>query len=199
MNDSDTQPHRGRLIRADKVMGATEIDAFLQTTFCARIATVDAEGYPYIMPNLFTWLDGQVYLHTSRRPGHFIANVRHAQRVCVELDAPGEVFPYGHIECDTSVSYASVVLFGRIRVVESEEEQRRFFTAFMTKYAPADSWGREQGSFPRMGATVVYAIIPEVVTGKRGQLPAKSDQWPARNLTLSPEWQPGAPRGNLSK
>jgi nitroimidazol reductase NimA-like FMN-containing flavoprotein (pyridoxamine 5'-phosphate oxidase superfamily) len=179
---------RGNLARADKVMSATEVDDFLRTAFCARIATVDADGYPYILPNLFTWLDAQVYLHTARRPGHFLANIRHANRTCVEVDAPGEIFPYGHIECDTSVSYASVVLFGRIRIIASEDEQRRFFTAFMGKYAPPDSWGREQGSFPRMGSTIVYAVTPDVITGKRGALPAIGDQWPARNLTASPNW-----------
>jgi nitroimidazol reductase NimA-like FMN-containing flavoprotein (pyridoxamine 5'-phosphate oxidase superfamily) len=81
------------------------------------------------------------------------------------------------------------VIFGRIRVVENDDEQSRFFTAFMSKYAPADSWGRDQGSFPRMGSTIVYAITPELITGKRGQLPAANERWPARNLSASPEWK----------
>lgn len=187
--DAGVEPLRGRLVRADKVMTPEEINAFLQAAFCARIATVDAEGYPYIQPNLFTWLDGQIYMHTARRPGHFLANIRHSDRVCFEADAPGEVFPYGHVECDTSVAYASVVIFGRIRVVENDDEQSRFFTAFMSKYAPADSWGRDQGSFPRMGSTIVYAITPELITGKRGQLPAANERWPSRNLSASPEWK----------
>jgi hypothetical protein len=45
-----------------------------------------------------------------------------------------------------------------------------------------------------MGATIVYAITPEMVTGKQGILPAVSDQWPNRNLSGSPGWKPkGSP------
>jgi len=182
--------HRGQVARDDKAMTREEVSAFLASAYCGRTGSVDADGYPYVTPNLYVWMDDKVYLHTARRPGHFLANVRHSDRACFEIDAPGDVFPYGHVECDTSVAYASVVLFGRIRVVDDEQDKIRFFEAFMTKYAPADSWGREQNSFPRVAATIVYVIEPEVMTGKRAQLPAVSDQWPSRNATLSPTWTP---------
>ena len=184
-----TPDRRGQLRRADKVMTADEVDAFMSNAFCGRTATIGADGYPYVVPNLFVWHQRTVFLHTTRQPGHFAANVRHCNRVSFEVDEPGEVFPYGHIECDTSVSYRSVVLFGRIRIIERDDEAAAFFTRFMTKYAPADSWGREVGSFPRIPATIVYAITPEVVTGKHGVLPPLAERWPARNKTLSPEWK----------
>ena len=185
----ESNDRRGQLRRADKIMSPTEIDDFLSRAFCGRTATIGQDGYPYVAPNLFVWHDGVVYLHTTRHPGHFAANVRHCQRVSFEADEPGEVFPYGNIECDTSVSYCSVILFGHIRIIEREEEAADFFTRFMTKYAPPDSWGREVGSFPRLKATIVYAITPEIVTGKRGVLPPLDARWPARNNTLSPEWK----------
>ena len=190
-SDSQSSMRRGRLRRADKVMSAQEIDTFLAQAFCGRIATVDAEGYPYIHPNLFVWTRGTIYMHTARHEGHFLGNVRHSDRVSFEADEPGEIFPYGHVECDTSVSYRSVVMFGRIRISEDEDEQRRFYEAFLAKYAPPDSWGRDKGSFPRIGGTVVYALTPEQVTGKQGALPAPADRWPSRNLTGSPGWKKG--------
>jgi nitroimidazol reductase NimA-like FMN-containing flavoprotein (pyridoxamine 5'-phosphate oxidase superfamily) len=180
---------RGQLRRADKIMTTEDIDTFLKNAFCGRTATIGADGYPYVVPNLFVWHDGTVYLHTTRHPGHFAANVKHCQRVSFEVDEPGEVFPYGNIECDTSVSYRSVIIFGQIRILDREDEATAFFTRFMTKYAPADSWGREIGSFPRLRATIVYAITPELVTGKLGVLPPLDERWPARNKTLSPEWK----------
>ena len=187
--DRQSDDRRGLLRRADKVMTVGEVDEFLVGAFCGRTATVGADGYPYIAPNLFVWHGGVVYLHTGRHPGHFAANVKHCDRVSFEVDEPGEVFPYGNIECDTSVAYRSVVMFGRIRQLDGEEEAAGFFTRFMTKYAPADSWGREVGSFPRMAATIVYAIMPELVTGKIGLLPPLDERWPARNNTLSPGWK----------
>jgi uncharacterized protein len=179
---------RGQLRRGDKLLTVDEVGAFLAEAFCGRTATVGPDGYPYIAPNLFVWHDGVVYLHTTRHPGHFAANVRHCDRVSFEVDEAGEVFPYGNVECDTSVSYRSVVMFGRIRVLDAATEAEDFFRRFMTKYAPADSWGREVGSFPRIPATIVYAIMPELITGKRGILPPLDQRWPASNKTLSPGW-----------
>jgi uncharacterized protein len=190
MTSAPDFPPRGKLHRADKVMSAEEVDRFLARAFCGRTATVGADGYPYVVPNLFVWIQGRIYLHTARYEGHFIANVRHSDRVSFEVDEPGEIFPYGHVECDTSVSYRSVVIFGRIRILEQAAEKTRFYEAFMGKYARADSWGRERGSFPRIASTIVYAITPEITTGKQGILPALGDQWPNRNRSGSPGWTP---------
>lgn len=179
---------RGRLKRKDKAMNREEIEAFLATAFCGRTGTLGPDGYPYVVPNLFTWQDDRVYLHTARYEGHFLTNVRFHDRVSFEVDEHGEVFPYGHVECDTSVAYRSVVVFGRIRIVEDEEEKVRFYRALMDKYAPEDSWGREKGSFPRLGNTIVYAITPERLTGKQGRLPAVRERWPVKNASASPGW-----------
>ena len=167
----------GVLGRPDKAMGVAEIAAFLAEAFCGRTATIGADGYPYVVPNLFVWMDDCVFLHTSRIEGHFLRNVHHADRVSFEIDAPGEVFPYGPVECDTSVAYRSVVIFGRIRIIADSDAKKRFYSAFMRKYAPADSWGRERDSFPRLDKTVVYAITPEAMTGKQGHLPGIEKRW----------------------
>jgi nitroimidazol reductase NimA-like FMN-containing flavoprotein (pyridoxamine 5'-phosphate oxidase superfamily) len=177
LRPSPAPPRRGQLRRADKVMSAAEVDAFLSGAFCGRTATIGADGYPYLVPNLYVWRRGEVYLHTTQLEGHFQANVRHCDRISFEIDEVGEVFPYGAVECDTSVSYRSVVLFGRIRTIDDEAAKLEFYSAFMTKYAPEDSWGRERGSFPRVGKTVVYSITPEVITGKQGPLPPPAKRW----------------------
>jgi nitroimidazol reductase NimA-like FMN-containing flavoprotein (pyridoxamine 5'-phosphate oxidase superfamily) len=188
MSSNGPTPVRGQLRRADKVMSADEAGSFLRRAFCGRTATVGDDGFPYVVPNLFVWHEGAVWLHTARYPGHFLRNIRHDDRVCFEVDEPGEIFPYGFIECDTSVSFQSVVVFGRIKVVSDPSAARRFFELFMEKYAPSDSWGREKGSFPRIEATYVYQITPESITGKAGVLPAVEERWPAKNNTLSPQW-----------
>ncbi|HVN45498.1 MAG TPA: pyridoxamine 5'-phosphate oxidase family protein [Steroidobacteraceae bacterium] len=168
---------RGDLRRADKVMSAEEVRAFLGDAHCGRTATVGADGYPYVVPNLFVWMEERIFLHTARVRGHFLANIEFCDRVCFEADQPGEIFPYGPVECDTSIAFRSVVVFGRIRVVPELDIRERFFAAFMSKYAPRDSWGRARGSFPRIDATILYAITPEILTGKQTPLPAAGKLW----------------------
>jgi uncharacterized protein len=170
-------PLRGNLRRSDKIMSQDELQALLAAAYCGRTATVGADGFPYVVPNLFVWMDGRIYLHTAKQDGHFLANVGFCERVCFEVDAPGEIFPYGPIECDTSVTYRSAVVFGHISIVAARDAKLRFFAAFMAKYAPPDSWGRPKGSFPRVDATIVYAIAPQIMTGKQNVLPAAGQRW----------------------
>jgi len=184
---ADSSP-RGALRRVDKIMETQELKAFLAGVYCGRTATVSRDGYPYVVPNLFVWMDERIFLHTARHPGHFLANVEFCDRVCFEADQPGETFAYGSVECDTSIAFRSVVIFGRINIVSDPATKRRFFTAFMEKYAPQDSWGRAKGSFPRIDATIVYAIVPEIMTGKQAALPSADKRW-----------TPSAPRAPITR
>src|SRR5438132_602934 len=114
--------------RKDKLMPEEEARAVLEQGFCGRLGTVGEDGYPYVVPLLYVWQDGEIWVHNTRARGHLRQNVDHEPRVCFEVDEPGAVFPYGRFECDTSVSYKSVIAFGRIRVVEEPEEKARFCT-----------------------------------------------------------------------
>lgn len=186
---SEEALRRGIIRRIDKRMTPEQADAMLEEAFCGRIGTVGPDGYPYVVPNLFVWLDRQICLHMARYLGHFLINVRHCDRVCFEVDEPGEVYPYGPFECDTSVSYRSVIVFGRIREIADVDQVARFYRAFMTKCAPADSWNRDIGPLPRADRTIVYAIVPETITGKEGPLPSVGERWPAIDKSSSPNWK----------
>ena len=43
--------------------------------FCARLGTTGADGWPYVVPMLYVYADGQIYVHNSRPRGHFRNNV----------------------------------------------------------------------------------------------------------------------------
>ena len=92
-------------------------------------------------------------------------------------------------ECDTSVSYTSVIAFGRIRIVDDRDLKIRFFEDLMRKYSDT-SLGRPQGFFPRLDEVTVYAVTVERITGKETALPARAEQWPARDRTKSPHATP---------
>jgi uncharacterized protein len=171
--------------RQDKLMTDAQALEFLARGFCGRIASVGADGWPYCVPLLYVWADGEVLLHNPAAGGHLRANVEHDQRVCFEVDEPGEVFDYGRFECDTSVAYRSVIVFGTIRIIEDTRAKQQFFDALMAKYGKPDS-GRPRHFYPRLDEVTLYAIAPERITGKETPLPAVAEQWPARDRTKSP-------------
>ncbi len=175
--------------RADKIMPDAAARELLRTGRNGRLGTVGPDGWPYVVPLLYVWMDSQVYVHNSRAPGHLFHNVSHEPRVCFEVDEPGPVFAYGRYECDTSVAYRSAIAFGTIRIVEDREEKARFCTELMRKYGDP-SWDRPAEFFPRLDDITVYAMAIERLTGKETPLPAASARWPAADHTKSPHATP---------
>lgn len=171
--------------RADKVMAEGGAREMLERGFCGRLATVGWDGAPYCVPLLYVCMDGEVFVHNTRARGHLRENVDHEPRVCFEVDEVGEVFAYGRFECDSSLAYRSVIVFGRIRVVEDLDTKRRFCDGLMSKYAKKE-WTRPKGLYPRLDQITVYAIAVERLSGKETPLPPVAEQWPAADRTKSP-------------
>jgi nitroimidazol reductase NimA-like FMN-containing flavoprotein (pyridoxamine 5'-phosphate oxidase superfamily) len=153
--------------------------------YSGRLATVSEDGFPYCIPLLYVWMDGEVCLHTTSARGHLRANVESEERVCFEIDEQEGVFDYGRFECDSGLAYRSVCLFGRIRVVEDKHIKQRFCEALMAKYGKPETQ-RPKGFFPRIDIITVYAIAVERMTGKETPIPPLSEQWPAKDRTKTP-------------
>lgn len=177
------------LRRADRAMTESEIAAFLSEARHGRLATIGSDGYPYCVPLLHVFLDGQIYVHGTAAHGHLRANVASNAKACFEVDEAGDVFPYGRFECDTSIAYRSVIAFGAIEVVADGARKKAFFDAFMAKYADP-AWQRPKGFYPRMDKITVYAITLARVTGKKLALPEAAQQWPSKDRSMSPDSQP---------
>lgn len=175
--------------RADKAMSDERARELVASGYCGRLGTVGADGWPYVVPLLYVWTNDEIWVHNTRARGHLRENVDHDSRVCFEIDEAGEIFPYGRFECDTSVEYRSVVVFGRIRIIHDEAGKRAFFDALMAKYA-SPGWDRAKRFYPRLDQVTVYAIAIERMSGKETPLPAVEEQWPAVDRTKSPGAKP---------
>jgi nitroimidazol reductase NimA-like FMN-containing flavoprotein (pyridoxamine 5'-phosphate oxidase superfamily) len=149
------------------------------------MATTGADGWPYVVPMLYVYRDRRVYVHGSSAKGHLRTNVEHDPRACFVVDEPGAVYAYGRFQCDSSLSYQSVIAFGKVRLVGERAETSAFFDAFMAKYSPGED-GRPRGFYPRLDSIVVYAMSVERLSGKAILLPTAARRWPAIDRTLSP-------------
>ena len=175
--------------RKDKLMSEEQAREFIVSAYSGTVATVGPDGWPYAVPLLYVWMNGEIWLHNTRVTGHFRRNIEHEARVCFVVEEPGEIFPYGRFECDTSIAYRSVVAFGRVRIIEDTPQKAAFFDAFMAKYNNPD-WVRPQGFYPRLDQVTVYAMAIERMTGKETPLPAAEARWPAVDNTKSPHAKP---------
>lgn len=175
---------QGTLRRQDKMLSRAAADRFLNQAAMAHFATVSASGDPYVVPNLFIYADGKIFSHTAVA-GHFHSNIEARPRACFEAAEIGTVFPYGEFECDSSVSYVSVVGFGPVRIEEDRAAKIRFFDRLLAKYSDP-KLDRPKGFYPRLDQITMYELTVEQLTGKHQPLPMVSEQWPAVNRTKTP-------------
>jgi nitroimidazol reductase NimA-like FMN-containing flavoprotein (pyridoxamine 5'-phosphate oxidase superfamily) len=175
--------------RVDRLMSEEQALQLLQRGFCGRLATVSENGSPYCVPLLYVVTGTRLYVHNTIARGHLRANLEHDVRVCFEVDEPGQIFDYGRFECDTSVTYCSVIAFGTMRTVADRKEKQEFLEALMNKYGTPGR-DRPRGFFPRIDQVIVYEMTIERLTGKEQTLPGVSLQWPALDRTATPDARP---------
>ena len=73
-------------------LSPAEVEAFLgERGHLVRIGTVDADGYPRVVPTWFIHRDGDI-LFTPRGPAAFLANIRRDTRIGITIDE--EALPY---------------------------------------------------------------------------------------------------------
>jgi nitroimidazol reductase NimA-like FMN-containing flavoprotein (pyridoxamine 5'-phosphate oxidase superfamily) len=175
--------------RRDKLMPESEALELLRRGYCGCVATTGPDGWPYVIPLLYVFLEDRIWLHNTRASGHLRRNVARDPRACFEVDDAGPVFAYGRFECDTTLAYASVVAFCHVRVMEERAQKTAFFDAFMAKYSNA-ALGRAKGFYPRLDEVNVYALSVERLSGKHTPLPAVESRWPASDRTKTPKAVP---------
>lgn len=178
-----------QLRRQDRALEESEARELIARAYSGRLATVGADGWPYVVPLLHVFAGEEIGVHNTAARGHLRTNAEREPRVCYEVDEPIKVFDYGRFECDTGLAYRSAIAYGRIRIVDERAAKSRFFDALLAKYGTGTP-GRPKGFYPRLDEVTVYAITVERITGKQCPLPPLSEQWPALDRTKSPNARP---------
>jgi nitroimidazol reductase NimA-like FMN-containing flavoprotein (pyridoxamine 5'-phosphate oxidase superfamily) len=106
-----------------------ETSAFLaEPGHLARIATVDAEGAPLVVPVWFLQRDGQILI-TPRERSEWLGHLRRDPRVCISID-------------EEALPYRKVILRGAMRILHDVGEDdvwRETYRAIAERYIPADA------------------------------------------------------------
>ena len=119
------------------------------------------DGYPYGLPiNHFYDDDGRIYFHSGSK-GHKIDAMLRDDRVSFCC------YDGGHIEPgDWALNFKSVIVFGRVRVVDDHEKALDISRRLSYKFTRDEDYINYeiQHSGPRV---MVFELIPEHMTGKR--------------------------------
>ena len=75
-----------------EIKSKDKIKKFLDTESTGRIASIDENGYPQIIPMNFIFLDDAIYMHSHIR-GEKLQNIRRNEKVGFEVDKNLEFLP----------------------------------------------------------------------------------------------------------
>jgi len=110
-----------------------ELDRFLEQQRTVRVATVDARGKPHVVPLWFVWIDGTLFVNTTR--GNLSVRNLEANRAAAATVDDGETYD----------DLRGVVLRGRVEEADQDPRLPEVVEAFSRKYfggnpPPFTSW-----------------------------------------------------------
>lgn len=136
-------------------MTAAEVEAFLdEPGHLVRIGTVDAEGFPSVVP---TWFirQGDDIVFTPRGPAAFLANLRRDPRIGLSID-------------EDPLPYRKVTVRGRARILQepgNDDEWRDLYRQIAKRYVPADAADAYvDGTIDQPRALVAVAMTGDALT-----------------------------------
>jgi uncharacterized protein len=141
------------------------------------------DDQPFITPTNFWYDPGrhEIYFHTNLL-GRLRANSERHTQVCFAASEFGRTLP-SNVALEFTMQYASVVAFGRIRLLDDAADKQRALYGLLQRYFPALAPGEHYRPITpaELKRTAVYAIAIESWSGKRNW-PERADQspdWPA--------------------
>lgn len=136
----------------------------LERSQTGSLATLNADGTPYVTPMHFVHQQSTLYAHGLPK-GHKISNLTNDPRVCFcvyEMDQL--LLDPNENPCDTNTKYESVIISGNATLLKNFDKKEMVLKKIVKKYTPhlAD---RELPANMVKGTAVIQIEITEI-TGK---------------------------------
>ena len=152
-----------------EIRSKEKIKQFLNDEHVGRIATIDEDGYPQVIPMNFVFVNDAIYMH-SHTKGEKLDNVRRNPRVGFEVDKELEFLPsYFEHPTDASLAdtlYISVVIKGVGIIVDDRQEKTMALNELMKKYQPEGRYEPLNSEMKVIDHVSIIKVSPETLRGK---------------------------------
>ncbi len=167
MADAIATDLRGQMFRAKRQMPDNEARDFLRKQMVAHVGTIDANGWPYVVPLVYVYEGGDLlYLHTGAHQGQFLTNVQRDPRICVEVAEVGPLHHGRPFACNSALVYTSVITYGPVRILYHDREKKAWFLDRLLEKHGAPISTFEQPGYPLLDNIILYVQTIEILTGK---------------------------------
>ena len=145
--------------RQKQAISAEECVELLKSETRGVLSMIGDDGYPYGVPINHYYENGKLYFHGGKI-GHRVDAVKNCDKVCYT------VFDKGYLkEGDWALNAKSVVIFGRIKVVEDFDEAIEICRRLSYKFTDDEDYINEEIE-KCAKATLVMELDIEHMTGK---------------------------------
>ncbi len=150
--------------RRNQQLPQEESVAVLKRGTSGVLAVAGDGGYPYAVPLSYVYEDGKIYFHCAKS-GHKLDAVRSNEKVSFCVVDRDLIIPEEYTTC-----FRSVIVFGRIRVLEEDREKRETIEKLALRYAPEDSEEhRRQEIDKEFAALCMLELTVEHLSGKESR------------------------------
>ncbi len=148
--------------RSRQALSWQETEEILRRGTSGVLALAGAEGDPYAVPLSYVYTQGILYFHCAK-VGHKLESIRRCEKASFCVVDRDEIKPEAY-----TTYYRSAIAFGRVRILESEEEKRRAIEQLSQKYHPMDTPAHRKAVIDREYAPLcMLAFTVEHMTGKQ--------------------------------
>lgn len=155
-----------KLVSSDRKHRGMSLDAitdFLNSASVGRMATINPDGTPYVLPLHFAFEGDRIYVHCALE-GKKLDNLRRNPTVCFEADEVIDMTLFSDKPCASGTYYRSVVANGKAAIVEDSGRKKHILQVLMDKYAKGQKYG--DMSAEAIEETCVVEIVVEEISGK---------------------------------
>jgi uncharacterized protein len=146
-----------------------EIDRILFSATIGRLATMGADGYPYVTPVNYVWYKGHIYFHCAL-VGEKLDNLARDAKVCFEVDIPLAYIDAGFDPkqriCRVHQFYHCVIIRGEARVVPDGSVKVAALNALIAAHEKGRKFDPVTAEMPEYKACAVVEIKPVLISAK---------------------------------
>ncbi|MCW9032921.1 MAG: pyridoxamine 5'-phosphate oxidase family protein [Rhodospirillales bacterium] len=156
---------RTKLKRAPKrgVYDKAQVHAMIDEAYFCHVATIGKNG-PIVQPTTHWRQEEEIFIHGSNRNGLFQSLIAGEECCITVTHLDGLVMARSAMH--HSANYRSVMVYGKVRVVDDEDEKMDSLKWLVEKIAPG-RWDEVRGPNKKeMKATMVLALKLEEVSAK---------------------------------
>ena len=147
--------------RKRQELSKEECIAILGRATSGVLALAGDDGYPYAVPLSYVYADGKIYFHCAKE-GHKLDAVRNCGKASFCVIDQDRIIPERY-----TTYFRSVIVFGRIKILEDEDQKREAIRKLAFRYAPKDSVeSREREIEREWGALCMLELTAEHMSGK---------------------------------